>query len=471
MTHALRYLMPKRPTRIMLGRRSWLPGRAAKLSESELMHHSLVLGTTGSGKTTAALSILCQAVQAGWGVVLIDLKGDPDNAACLAGAAVDSNVDYRQFAITPGERCDSWSPLAAGDAAARMSKVVCLSEWSEPYYRSACERFSQLAFILMERNGIEPSFDALIDLLDTPTMTHRLTRALDEHERHKVERYLVRMLDDKGQLSALAGLASRIGTLTDLGGPLRSTTAHEHIDLIDLSVRGGVCVFSLNSARSAMTASQVGALAVLDVQSMVAHRIATRQMDRPVLVCIDEFSALDADHVLGLFARARSSRTGMVLATQELADLARVREGFADQIVGLTNTKLILRQEVATTAETLARTIGTRTVVKASRQTDGSSMGSRHTGRGNERAADEFIFHPNIFKRLNRGQAVLLRKDPFRCERINIKPRLAEPFDEATVALPLTVAAPAPRSEPAPAKDPDRAVTTEELDALFERPI
>ena len=42
-----------------------------------------------------------------------------------------------------------------------MSKVICLSQWSEPYYQSACERFAQLAFVLMERSGIEPGFDQL----------------------------------------------------------------------------------------------------------------------------------------------------------------------------------------------------------------------------------------------------------------------------------------------------------------------
>lgn len=464
MTPALTTTLRSRKAGFHLGRRPGVAGKRIQLTEHELMHHTLVLGTTGSGKTTAAMSVLTQAIAAGWGIVMIDLKGDPDNAAQLAGAASDAGTPYHQYAISPGERADDWYPLHAGDPAARMSKVICLSQWTEPYYQSACERFAQLAFVLMERSGLEPSFEHLIDLLDAPQRCIPLVGSLGAGERGRVMSYLTQLLEDNGQRSALSGLAARIGTLTDLGGPLRARSRTRGcIDLQRLSVDGGVVCFSLNSARSAVAASQIGALAILDVQSMVAQRIASGAIARPVLVCIDEFSALDADHVLGLFARARSSRVAMLLATQELADLSRVDEGFADQIMGLTMNKLILRQEVATSAEVLARTVGTQRVWKASRQTERRLVGATHTGKGNERAADEFIQHPNVFKRLRRGEAVLLRKDPFRVDRVRITPAVTTPDHDATIEPPdnVTVLHPSP-----PVQLPDSQ--HEEVDHLFE---
>lgn len=454
----------------LIGRRLGVAGRRVRISERELLHHSLVLGTTGSGKTTAAMSILTQAITAGWGVVMIDLKGDPDNAAQLAGAAAQARVSYHQYALGPGERADDWYPLRAGDPSARMSKVICLSQWSEPYYQSACERFAQLAFVLMERGGIEPGFEPLIDLLDSPQRCIPLVGSLGPGERSRVMSYLTRLFEDKGQLSALSGLAARIGTLTDVGGPLRERPGgREQIDLQRLSHDGGVVCFSLNSARSAVAAAQIGALAILDIQSMVAQRIASGSIIRPVLVCIDEFSALDSDHLLGLFARARSSRVAMLLATQELADLTRVHDGFADQIMGLTMNKLILRQEVAASAEVLARTVGTHRVWKASRQTERRLLGPSQTGKGNERTADEFIQHPNVFKRLRRGEAVLLRKDPFRVERVTITPANVTAEHGATIEPTPSAAATAIASRRCgpPASD---VVDHEQLDALFPGP-
>jgi hypothetical protein len=409
--------------RFALGRRRG-PGRRVTLRGSELFAHTLVLGTTGSGKTTAVLTIACQALAAGWGVVMVDLKGDPGNAAALHAAAAWAGASYRQFSTTPGERCDAWQPLAAGDPAARMSKVICLSDWSEPYYRTACERFAQLAFALLHRSGTPPTFEALVDALDQPLALLAHTRSLDDTARTKAERYLARVASDRGQMSALAGLASRIGTLTDMDGPLTMPTGDERLDLAEVSREGGAVCFTLNSARSQTAAAQIGSLALLDVQSMLAERIRTGDSARPVLVCVDEFSALDADHLVGLFARARSGRVAMLVATQELSDLARVRTGFCEQILGLTNTKLIMRQEVARSADDLARLVGTATTVKHTRQVSTRSLLSIGTGMGTERSVEEFLVHPNTFKRLRRGEGVLVRKDPFRIDRLRIRPRV-----------------------------------------------
>jgi type IV secretory pathway TraG/TraD family ATPase VirD4 len=413
-------LIPQRRVLFTLGRSRQIVGRRIRISEDELFRHTLVLGTTGSGKTTAALSVMKQAIFAGWGVMLIDLKGDPDNTSALADAAHSVGARYNQFSITPGERSDIWQPLAAGDANARMSKVITLSEWSEPYYRSVCERFAQTTFMLLERNQQHPDFQKLIRFLDQPAALHQLTGALSDIERDNVERYLARLIEDRSQLSALAGLAARIGTLTDSAGPLAQPNSQAAIDVKHLSQHGGVVAFTLNSARSAVTAARIGTLAVLDIQSMVAERIASRECARPILVCVDEFSALDADHLLGLFARARSARVAMLLATQELADLSRVREGFAQQILGLTGTKIILRQEVAESANDLAATIGTQTVWKETRQVDRSKLFGGSSGMASRRQVEEFIIHPNTLKRLSRGRAILLRKEPFRCQRVRL---------------------------------------------------
>ncbi len=45
------------------------------------------------------------------------------------------------------------------------------------------------------------------------------------------------------------------------------------------------------------------------------------------VVAIDEFSALGSDNVMALLARGRESGVGVLLATQELADLDRAARG------------------------------------------------------------------------------------------------------------------------------------------------
>ena len=73
------------------------------------------------------------------------------------------------------------------------------------------------------------------------------------------------------------------------------------------------------------------------------------------MVAIDEFSALGSDNVLALLARGREAGVGVLLATQELADLDRAARGLRDQVLGNTAVKIAHRQDVPESAETVAR--------------------------------------------------------------------------------------------------------------------
>ena len=89
-----------------------------------------------------------------------------------------------------------------------------------------------------------------------------------------------------------------------------------------------------------------------------------------------------------------------MIATQELADLTRIGPSFEDQVIALTSTKIYMRQTVAESADKIARTIGTRSTVKQTVQTDESGipglLGQTWTGMASNREIDEFIVSPNI---------------------------------------------------------------------------
>jgi type IV secretory pathway TraG/TraD family ATPase VirD4 len=133
----------------------------------------------------------------------------------------------------------------------------------------------------------------------------------------------------------------------------------------------------------------------------------------PALIGIDEFSALEADNVLSLLARAREADTSVLLATQELADLDRAARGLRDQVLGNTAVKIAHRQDVPTSAQTIAQIIGTETVWEHTYQTGTRPLLGRHdTGRGTRRQIEQFRVHPNEIKTLPTGHAVLITKLP-----------------------------------------------------------
>jgi hypothetical protein len=396
-------------------------GAVVALTVRAIVQHTLLLGTTGSGKTTALLGLVADAIGQRMPVVFIDMKGDPKNAELIHSWAVEAGAPYYQFSITPGERCDLWNPLAAGTPAERKDKLLALSEWSEPYYKSICERYTQLALATLDQIGEQATLRRVIALLGNPAKLARLADRLPSAERAEVDAYVAQVLADRGHKSALQGLASRLGTLTDLGGPLRDVAgiiapaAPGVIDLARILDEGGVVVFSLNSSQARLTAAQVGALAILDLTATIGQRI-TRGTTSPLVCAIDEFAALAAEHVTLLLGQGRSSGCGCMIATQELADLTRIDESFKDQVMALTSTKVYMRQTVAESAEEIARTIGTRSTVKQTFQTDESGipglLGQTWTGMASNREVDEFIISPNIIKRLPTGRAIVHQTEP-----------------------------------------------------------
>jgi type IV secretory pathway TraG/TraD family ATPase VirD4 len=183
----------------------------------------------------------------------------------------------------------------------------------------------------------------------------------------------------------------------------------------------------LNASTYGKLSAQIGALVIQDLTAALGDRLAAPAdpaLDGSggragALIGIDEFSALDADNVVSLFARARDADMSVLLATQELADLDRAARGLRDQVIGNTAVKIAHRQDVPTSAQTIAQIIGTETVWEHTHQTaDRALLGRLDTGRGTRREVERFRIHPNEIKALPTGHAVLITKLPRASARV-----------------------------------------------------
>lgn len=383
-------------------------GRPVELTDEQLGAHALIAGATGSGKTVTLTTILCQAVARGMPVVLVDLKGDPGLAARLERAAAAAGRRFHGWSLSGP--C-SWNPLARGDASELKDKLIGLEAWSEPHYKRAAERYLQLLLTTHHHHGQVPTLARVVDGLD-PAELDRLLRGTPPEFAQRVRRYLDGLTGD--QRSAISGLQSRLAVITEstVGRYLEPAGADTTIDLATSLDRGEVVVFSLNSGSHGELAAQIAGLVLQDLKTVAGHRLTGP--DRPLgLVAVDEFSALQGDHVHGLFARARQSRLGVILATQELTDLDRAAAGLREQVLGNTNVKIIHRQDTPESAQTIADVIGTRQTWQHTHQTTGllTSHG-RRTGQGTRRLVDEYIVHPNRLKTLPIGHAAVVVKAP-----------------------------------------------------------
>ncbi len=112
-----------------------------------------------------------------------------------------------------------------------------------------------------------------------------------------------------------------------------------------------------------------------------------------------------------MIAQCRSSNIGLTLSTQSFSDLKNDEMDIVTQIIQNTNTKIILRQNDADSAELVAKLAGTETVKFSTHQYETSFLfGRLLTGLGTIKNEEQFVVHPNNIKRLKTGQAVVIHK-------------------------------------------------------------
>ncbi len=383
-------------------------GRPVFISERELSAHALILGASGSGKTTTLITVLNEQIRRDRPIVAIDMKGSPAFAAQLADAAAAAG---RPFKLWTPDGPSRWNPLRHGNATELKDKLICTERFTEPHYQRAAERYVQTVLQVLEQAHPDraPTLSEVVALMDP----RRLPAAL-----HAVERPLAaRVLDYRAgltsdQLSAIRGLQTRLAILTEShAGQYLEPGGGDAVDLRSALEGPEVVLFSLNSSRYGQLAAQIGTLVVQDLICAAGGRLAEHGSGHPLeqaTIAIDESAPL-GESVIALFARCREAGIGVLACTQEMADYDRAGRAVRDQVLGNTAVKIVLRQDVPDSAYTIAQIAGTEKHWEVTKQIGGSIF-TGYPGRGTRREVEKFVIHPNEIKSLRTGDAVLISK-------------------------------------------------------------
>jgi conjugal transfer pilus assembly protein TraD len=385
-------------------------GRPIVIGERELAAHGLILGASGAGKTTTLLRIACAQIERGRPVIAVDMKGSPSFATALADAAAAAG---RPFRIWTPDGPAVWNPLGHGNATELKDKLISTERFTEPHYQRAAERYIQNVLQVIEASHPErpPTLAEVVRMMDPHRLAGSL-RSLPRSHAERVQDYLANLTPD--QLSAVRGLQSRLAIITEshTGRHLEPSGTGPQIDVRSALTGDEVVLFSLNSATYGKLAAQLGTLAVQDLVCAAGRRLSDvgdAAARGQATVAIDEASVL-GENLISLFARSREASIGVLAATQEMADFDRVAHGLRDQVLGNTAFKIAHRQDVPSSAQTVAQIAGTEETWQETEQLSGSVFGRYSNGRGTRRRTEQFVIHPNEIKTLGTGQAVLISK-------------------------------------------------------------
>lgn len=317
--------------------------------------HTLVVGAAGSGKTVTQTWLAVRAIEAGMPAVVIDPKGDPDLARHLRAAAHAAGKPF--FAWTPDGPC-AYNPYAFGSESEIADKALAGERFTEPHYLRQAQRFIGHEVRALRRAGMPIAIASLAEHLD-PDRLETVLRGMPEADSAQGYAYLDSL--SARQRSDLSGVRDRLAILaeSDVGRWL-DPAAQEvaSFGLLEALETGAVVLFALRADSRPLIMQMLGGAIVLDLLAVVS---ALQRRRTPSIAVIDEFAALAAPHVGGLFGRARGAGMSLVLGTQEISDLRLPGgESLLRQVTGNLTSTISHRQVNPESAEWVSRLAGRR---------------------------------------------------------------------------------------------------------------
>lgn len=335
----------------------------------------LVIGGTGSGKTRLLSRMALAALADDWRVVILDFKGgleEKNEFLSLTSFFSDRKIGVVTY---PGMPIDMFRGSTVDIADRLVSCLPAPTGGDGDYHRQRAIRAINAVVV---RTGARPpsNVEEVIDRI----------RNGEAYANDELDREMFRQKEKGvpvGQILA-ESIASRFEPLRK-GGDWSTSGGFSWSDKWDLAV------FSLDATREQEV--RLGDLILMDFDMWLKSKHREDQ-PKPILLICDEAGVLEklplgSVNLLNIVARGRSSRVGVVIASQTLASLGNNYVGLNEQI----GSKWIGR---TTNPEELINTIGTKEVVEASYEWQGAGWDIPKSGR-QQRA---YIVDPDVIRGL-----------------------------------------------------------------------
>lgn len=303
----------------------------------------LVIGGTGSGKTRLLSRMASAALAEDWRVVIVDFKGGQEEK--LEYSSLGKFVPTKNTRVVnfPGVPIDLFRGTKKDIADRMISCLPPATGGDGDYYRQRAVR--AISAVITRTSAPAPK--------DVETVLERI-RMGEAYADDELDREMFKQKEKGipvGHILA-EGIAARFE-------PIRGTGEWATTGGFSWSDPWDLAVFSLDATRE--TEVRLGDLILMDFDMWLKSDDRETQ-PKPILLIVDEAGVLEklptgSVNLLNIVARGRSSRVGVVIATQTLASLGANYVGLNEQIA----SKWIGR---TVNPEELINTIGTKDVLE-----------------------------------------------------------------------------------------------------------
>ncbi len=346
--------MPTRGLVVGVSNYPGLTSRQLALRTSDRLRHMFVLGPTGSGKSWLLARMILQDIEAGYGIVVIDPKGDlvtdvlsriGDHDAERVGVLDASKRDQPiGFNVLAGNSSEEARELTV-DAVLHVVKEIWAAFWGP---RSDQVIRASLTTLVHARgaDGSVLTLCELLPLLTQPAFRHFVVGQPGLPDSVRAFWQWYEQLSDGERSQAIGPVLNKVEAFTGRT-PIRLMLGQSQgFDFGSVLRERQVALISLaKGSLGSETAALLGALLVSSLWQTTTSRVRIpAERRRPVFAYIDE--AADIMRLplplADMFAQARGLGLGIVAATQLIA---QVPESVKAALLGTVRTQLTFAVE------------------------------------------------------------------------------------------------------------------------------
>lgn len=382
--------------------------------------HLIVSGATGQGKTTLLKTLLDHSLKHGHPVIIVDPKGERKDILEMKERAAfyGREKDFSLFSLSFPEESHVYNPLANGTSEQIKARLIDGLRFEHEYFKAQASLWLGAVLYALEVLGETATFARLRELLASKEKLRVLQKSINKLKKHRHKQRLKSGLASTFQIkpSDLAGVFAQVSSIdsavfTEIISPDKTSTKQELI-LSDVLEHKKIAYFQMNVNGYGDISRRIGRIILQDLK-VLSNQIQAgqRHFNYDFCACfVDEFGSFATRDFADFLKMARSSRIGIHLFCQGLADLKTINSEFKEQIIGNTVNKIIFRQDVPEDAEVWSSMAGTFSSQKKTWQFTGSEEEEKITGMGSVRNVKEMRIEFDVFKKLSVGQAVLIDK-------------------------------------------------------------
>ncbi len=361
------------------------------LPVDDLFLHTLLVGCSGSGKTSAIIYLALQAIAKDMCVFVIDPKGDNKLFRLIQAACAYQHREFKYLRVGRLEGSTAINLLEncgnASEIASRIGRLLPSEGPNDPFRdmaETALRAVAEGLELLGEKPTLKSLYNNLINrivfanrvmtkwLLSQNFSKENLPKGRNDRETFDALTELCNQFEEKPSeltnlidyakkpeelldktISSIKGFLSHF-TTKELGNLLSPSQSNE-LDFTNtrkLIQRNDVFYLGTDALQDVSIASTLGAFFLTDLASTAGDIYNYEKgKKRKVLVVIDEASEVCCDALIALLSKARGAGIGLLLATQSLEDFTSRLGSEAEKnrvLANITNRVVMRVQDVAT---------------------------------------------------------------------------------------------------------------------------